>query len=401
VWPGCFLLPGCEAPSTTMSRSPIQVLLVEDNPIDCRLIRGLLEQQPSATFSVRCADRLHSAHEQLRSSPADVVLLDLTLPDTSGLETFEQLHRHHGHLPIVILTGVEDEILAATAIEHGAQDYLIKGQVDRSSLARALRYAIERKRGAEAIHRLNEELEQRVLERTRELTASNRELEAFCRSVAHDLRAPLRAVDGFSQALEPYSQQLGEQGRGYLRRVREAIQRMALMIDAMLKMSSVARCPMRRQSVDLSAMAHQVIAELESASGGPPVEWVVAAGLHTWGDAQLLWMALENLLGNACKFSRHERYPRVELGSDGPGAFFVRDNGVGFDMAYADKLFGPFERLHGDKFEGIGIGLATTERIISRHGGRIWAASVPGQGAVFHFTLPEKTGGSPPRGRLP
>jgi hypothetical protein len=382
-----------------MTRSPIQVLLVEDNPIDCRLIRGLLDEHPSQTFSVRCADRLQTAGEQLRSSPADVVLLDLTLPDATGLETFDLVHRQHGHLPIVILTGVEDEILAATAIERGAQDYLLKGQVDRNSLARALRYAIERKRGAEAIHRLNEELEQRVLERTRELTASNRELEAFCRSVAHDLRAPLRAIDGFSRALEPHGQQLDEQGRSYLRRVREATRRMSLMIDAMLKMSSVARCPMRRQRIDLSALAHKVIAELESPGHAPPVEWIVVDGLHTCGDVQLLWMVLENLLDNACKFSRHERYPRVELGSSGPGEFFVRDNGVGFDMAFADKLFTPFERLHGEKFEGIGIGLATTERIVSRHGGRIWAESMPGQGAVFHFTLPDKSGDSTsPRG---
>lgn len=372
-----------------MSAPPVKVLLLEDSPLDCRLISGLLGEHPSGVFSIDCVERLESAIDQLSSSPADVVLLDLTLPDSSGLKTFEQLHRRFGHLPIVILTGVEDEALAVKAIEGGAQDYLLKGQVDRNSLARALRYAIERKRGAEAIRRLNEELEERVLQRTRDLSASNEELEAFCHSVAHDLRTPLRAIDGFARALEQHDKELDIQSRGYLHRVREATRRMALMIDAMLGMSRVARYPMRRQRVDLSAMARDVIAQLEAAGDNPPVEFVVHNGLHAWGDSKLLWMVLENLLDNARKFSRRQTSPRVELGTNGPGEFFVRDNGVGFDMAYSDKLFGAFQRLHGTEFEGVGIGLATTHRIVQRHGGRIWADSSPGHGAAFHFSIPD------------
>jgi hypothetical protein len=366
------------------------VLLVEDNPVDARLIRGLLDCQPTTMFRLECVDRVRAAADCLERQTTQVVLLDLTLPDAAGLEACELLHRRFPNVPIVIVTGLEDELLAVKAIEGGAQDYLVKGHIDRHSLSRSLRYAIERKRATEAIRQLNEELERRVVERTRELTASNQELEAFCHSVAHDLRTPLRAIDGFTSSLEHRADALDDRGRQVLRRVREAAQRMGQLIDAMLGLSRVTRCSMHVVEVDLSAAAREIAGDLRPADAELSGRFRIAPGLKARGDPQLLWLVLENLLDNACKFSARREDPQVEFGmrqADGHPVYYVRDNGVGFDMAYADKLFGTFERLHGAEFEGLGIGLATVQRIVRRHGGRVWAESEPERGTTFYFTL--------------
>lgn len=377
-----------------MVSAAIDVLLVEDNPVDARLIRGLLDRN-SPPINLRQAGRLAEAVHELEHEPADVVLLDLTLADSAGLETFRSLHRRFLSTPIVILTGREDEELALAAVQSGAQDYLLKGRVDAHALRTSLRYAIERKRAEEAVRELNEQLEERVAQRTRELSASNRQLEAFCHSVAHDLRAPLRAIDGFTAALEQSAGQLDPRSQDYLRRVRSSAQRMSELIDAMLELARVTRCPVHFDEVDLSAMAQEIAESLAASALGAKVDFCIRPGLRARGDRPLLWIVLENLLDNACKFSQRNPQPRVELGltvgPEGRPVFFVRDNGVGFDMAYAEKLFRAFERLHGPEFEGLGIGLATVDRIVGRHGGRIWAESEPGHGSVFYFDLQPST----------
>jgi light-regulated signal transduction histidine kinase (bacteriophytochrome) len=225
-----------------------------------------------------------------------------------------------------------------------------------------------------------------------ELAAVNKELEAFSYSVSHDLRAPLRSIDGFSHALiEEHAGQLDETAMDYLRRIRAATQRMGELIDDLLDLSRVTRRDMRHDDVDLSALATAVMADLTRARPERSAEVHIAEGLRGRGDRALLRLMLENLLGNAWKFTARETPARIEVGVQRDGdrlAYYVRDNGVGFDIAYADKLFGAFQRLHGaTEFPGTGIGLATVQRIILRHGGQVWAHSEVGQGATFFFTL--------------
>ncbi len=257
----------------------------------------------------------------------------------------------------------------------------------------ALRITSARQK-TESDRQMKVDLERRVLERTTELTAANKELEAFSYSVSHDLRTPLRAIDGFSQVLlDDYADRLDDQARNYLGRVRAATQRMGNLIDDMLTLSRITRAEMQRETVDLSALATEVFAELQASEPERKVDVRIEPGLVAKGDSQLLRVALVNLLGNSWKFTGKTVNAKIEFGAirnaDGTTDFFVRDNGVGFDMTYADKLFGAFQRLHlASEFPGTGIGLATVQRIIRRHGGQTRGEAVPGQGATFNFTLP-------------
>jgi light-regulated signal transduction histidine kinase (bacteriophytochrome) len=231
-----------------------------------------------------------------------------------------------------------------------------------------------------------------VAERTAALTSANKELESFAYSISHDLRAPLRGIDGFSQLLlDEYRQKLDAQGRDYLDRVRRAAQRMGILIDDILELSRVSRHAMRRERVDLSRLADEILDELGRVAPQRRVEIRVAPGCSALGDPQLLRVLMQNLLENAWKYTGKTEAARIEFGCEtlaGETVFHVRDNGVGFDMQYADRLFSPFQRLHSpEEFEGTGIGLATVARVAQRHGGRVWAESVVGQGATLRFAL--------------
>ncbi len=241
------------------------------------------------------------------------------------------------------------------------------------------------------IRHLAESLERRVKERTQQLEAAHKEMEAFSYSVSHDLRAPLRSIDGFSRVLmEDCSHQLDEEGRHYLERIHHGARRMGALIDDLLKLSRTSRAELSLMPCDLSGLCRRIAGDLAGRDPQRSVEVSIQPGLMASADPRLMEVALENLLGNAWKFTSRRREARIEIGS-GPeqGLFFIRDNGAGFDMAYADKLFDAFQRLHPvTEFEGTGIGLAIVQRIIHRHGGRVWAEAEPGLGAAFFFTLP-------------
>jgi len=268
--------------------------------------------------------------------------------------------------------------------EDGAPLYFMTAVIDIT----------ERRRAEQEIRRLNAELESRVQARTAELEAANHELESFAYSVSHDLRAPLRALDGFSQILlDDYGTRLDEEGRSYLDRIRAADQRMGALIDALLELSRLNRDELLRERLDVSALARAIGAELAEAEPGRAVELAIADGLEAHADRRLVQALLANLIGNAWKFTARHDAARIEVGAADAGgerAFYVRDDGAGFDMAYADKLFGAFQRLHSPgEFEGLGIGLATAQRIVRRHGGRVWAEGAVEKGATFWFTLPD------------
>lgn len=284
-------------------------------------------------------------------------------------------------------TRAGQRVVRLTLIPHRKDDGLVAG-------AYLMGYDLTDFRRAEAeVRHLNAELEQRVEQRTHALAAANRELESFSYSVSHDLRAPLRTIDGFSQILiDEYADVLDESGKGYLERVRAGSQRMAKLIDDLLELARVTRRDLQIRQCDLSAMSREIVQELRASSPERKVNVRVADGMRVAADEGLLRIALDNLLRNAWKFTALETTAEIEVGlteGDGTGAFFVRDNGVGFDMAYVDKLFGAFQRLHSEtEFQGTGIGLALVHRVIRRHGGQVWAEAEPDCGATFYFSMP-------------
>jgi signal transduction histidine kinase len=298
---------------------------------------------------------------------------------------------------------------AATVSAH--QDYSVRapklGEDELGTLTDAFNQMLARiEEQKKELQQYATELEQRVAERTHELEhrhealrrnaaellAANNELDAFAYSVSHDLRAPLRSIDGFSQVLlEDFADKLGEAGRDSLQRVRGASQRMATLIDDLLKLARITRAEFRAERVDLTGMAREIVAEIQRTTPDRHVEFAITSGLEAQGDSRLLRVVLDNLLRNGWKYTGKRPDPRVEftaINENGGRVFVIKDNGAGFDMKYADKLFGVFQRLHSAaEFEGTGVGLATVRRIINRHGGRIWAEGTVNQGAAFYFTL--------------
>jgi len=385
---------------------PKKILAVDDSLTYLNELGGLLR---SEGYDVVMAHSGEEALELVAAQAVDCILLDLLMPGLGGDETCRRIKAVPlvRDVPLIMLTALEDSAAMIDALSAGADDYIQKSS-DFEVLTARVRAQIRRKQFEDENRRIREELLSKEIEtlaaraaaelaETRaalvdELERKNQELEAFSYSVSHDLRAPLRSIDGFSQALlEDYEGRLDDTASDYLRRVRAAAQRMGELIDDLLELSQVGRAELHRDLVNLSAVAESVAADLSGRVGDRHVKFVVQPGLEVHADSRLMRAVLENLLGNAWKFTSKVQSAVVEFGAedrDGATVYFVRDNGSGFDMKYADKLFSPFQRLHSEaEFPGTGIGLATVHRIVDRHGGRVWASGAVGQGATVSFTI--------------
>jgi len=364
-----------------------RLLIVDDEAAQRHALCETLQVQGFEAVGCGSAD---AALAELRQQPVDLLLTDLMMPGTDGIALLRAAREIDPMLVVIIMTGEGTIATAVEAMRSGAFDYILK-PFKLSAILPVLSRAL-------AVRRLriqNAALEQQLREHAAELEAANRELDAFTRSASHDLRAPLNAVLGFSSLLvQDFGSQLAAQQRGWLVEIQRAARQMSQLIDDLMRLSRLGRQALNLQTVDMTALAHSVAGELSAQiePRRPQPQLQIDALPPALADAALLRQALINLLSNAFKFTRHVEAARIHLGHEaqdnGMRAYFVRDNGEGFDMAQSGKLFQAFNRLHrSDVFEGTGVGLSIVQRIVQRHGGRVWAEGEPGRGATFYFTL--------------
>jgi two-component system sensor histidine kinase/response regulator len=379
------------------AKLPGNLLIVDDDAAQMRALCTTLEGEGYHTAGFTSALQ---ALEHLREQRFDLLLTDLTMPEMDGIALFKNAQRLDPHIVGVVMTGHGSIDTAVAAMKAGALDYILKPftlRMMRPVLERALTVRrlvgenVELRRSEETVRRLNSNLEQCVEERTRQLTDANRELEAYSHSVSHDLRAPLRAINGFGRILlEDCGGTLDERARSYVDRILAAGLQMEQLIGDLMRLSHAAAGELRDERVDLSRIATVIVAELKEREPSRSIDVVIEDNMTCRGDPQLLRIALENLISNAWKFTCKTDNARIEIRrGDGPDTFCIRDNGAGFRPDQAHNLFAPFRRLHASTdFPGTGVGLSIVQRIIRRHGGRITAQASPGSGAIFSFTLP-------------
>lgn len=393
--------------TTSSLLGPKKILTVDDSLTYLHEVAAQLRQEGYDVIPARSGEE---ALELLSVQSVDCILLDLVMPGLSGQETCRRIKGSSAwrDIPLIMHTALEERGAMIEGINAGADDYIAKSS-DLDVLCARVRAQLRRKQFEDENRNIREQLLQKEVEVVAansarelaeiratfvdELKSKNIELEAFSYSVSHDLRAPLRSIDGFSKLLlDGYADKLDAKGQDFLHLVRESAQRMGELIDDLLLLSRVGRADLSRDQIDLSEIARSVSEELKKKDPDRHVKWCIEDQLLVEADGGLMRVAFDNLLGNAWKFTSKASAPQIEVGTDqqeGVPVFFVRDNGAGFNMVYAEKLFSPFQRLHTEsEFEGTGIGLATVHRIVDRHGGRIWAESAVGRGATFYFTIP-------------
>jgi two-component system, NtrC family, sensor kinase len=400
-----------EPEATSSLASPKRILAVDDSMTYLRELASVLSDEG---YDVVLAHSGEEAIEMLAVQNVDCILLDLMMPGIGGQETCRRIKASATlrNTPLIMLTAVTDQQALIEGLGTGADDYIVKSN-ELDLLRARIQVQMRRKQFEDESRRIRDQLLHSELEAlearaarelaetkarlVEELEYKNKELEAFSYSVSHDLRAPLRSIDGFSQALiEDYGDRLDETAQNYLRRIRAAAQRMAALIDDMLLLSRISRTHVNRERVDLSLLAQTVADELKQQNQERLVTLRIQPGLITDADHGLMRVLLDNLLGNAWKFTARTADALIELRTQTEGmetVFLVKDNGAGFDMAHASTLFQPFQRLHdAADFPGTGIGLATVQRVVDHHGGRIWAEGTVGCGATVFFTIPPSRG---------
>jgi two-component system, NtrC family, sensor kinase len=393
--------------ATASLLGPKKILTIDDSLTYLHEVATHLRKEGYDVIPARSGEE---ALELLSIQPVDCILLDLVMPGLSGQETCRRIKASAAwrDIPLIMHTSLEEQAAMIEGINAGADDYIAKSS-DLEVLCARVRAQLRRKQFEDENRNIREQLLQKEVEVLAansarelaeiratfvdELNSKNIELEAFSYSVAHDLRAPLRSIDGFSKLLlDDYAPQLDAKGQDYLQLVRESAQRMGELIDDLLLLSRVGRADLSRDRIDLSDIAKGVSEELRRKDPDRDVKWCIEEQLLVEADSGLMRVAFDNLLGNAWKFTAKVSAPRIDVGTrrqEGVAVFFVRDNGAGFNMEYAEKLFSPFQRLHTEsEFAGTGIGLATVHRIVDRHGGRIWADGEVDRGATFYFTIP-------------
>ncbi|HEY4366781.1 MAG TPA: ATP-binding protein [Steroidobacteraceae bacterium] len=366
-----------------------RLLIVDDEAAQMKALCDTLEMEGYVTTGYSSA---RQALATLREGEVDMLLTDLMMPEMDGISLLNAARQVDGNLAGVVMTGHGTVDTAVRAMQDGALDYILK-PFNLSNVLSVISRALNVRR----LRLENMVLQERERRYIAELEAANSDLDAFSCSVSHDLRAPLRAITGFCEMyLEDYGQQVPAAGQALLTRVVHGAARMDQLIEDLLKFCRFSRQQLLRRTVQLDQVVQQVLADLQAKEPQRAIELHIGRLPECDGDSSLLTQVFINLLSNAFKFTRERAPAVIEVGcteADGETVLFVRDNGAGFNMQYADKLFGVFQRMHSvAEFEGTGVGLSIVQRIIQRHGGRIWAQSEPGKGATFYFTLP----GAPP-----
>jgi signal transduction histidine kinase len=401
------------------------ILIVDDSTDNLKILSRMLKERG---YQIRPATNGRHALKSIAARLPNLILLDVKMPDMDGYEVCRRLKadEHSRHIPVIFISALGETAQKIEGFNAGGVDYMtkpfeaaevlarveihlqlheltermkqkVREQTDELSKAnQLLRQEIEERRRAEQeLQKHREHLEELVRGRTAQLEAANQEMHGFTYTVSHDLRAPLRHIDGFMELLKNKTGTVfDKQGRHYMAAISEAARKMGLLIDDLLSFSRMGRHTPSFQKVALEALVHDILDEFEPDTAGRKIAWRIGDLPLVSGDEAMLRTALVNLISNALKFTLPRQEAKIEIGSL-PGknsevVIFVHDNGVGFDMAHADKLFGVFQRLHhADEFEGTGIGLANVRRIIARHGGRVWAEGKSDQGATFYLTLPQ------------